>query len=160
MTNRSSGEPDLQRGVVEIQSRAMLDKRLQRLSDGASRCEDLFELATWEVLQALLDENGPDELLVRSAPPRPPPRADTWCRSPTSRQRATPGHGRVGLHDHALAAGAAAALRNSSASSSGSRSAACLILMQERPMLALGKRSAYRSGRYWPSATALTYSEM
>jgi hypothetical protein len=33
------------------------------LSDGASRFEDLFELAAWEELQALLDENGPDELL-------------------------------------------------------------------------------------------------
>jgi hypothetical protein len=39
------------------------------LSDGASRFEDLFELATWEEVQALLDENGPDELLrqVRAA---------------------------------------------------------------------------------------------
>jgi hypothetical protein len=47
-------------------------KRLQRavlLSDGASRLVDLFELATWEELLALLDENGPDELLrqVRAA---------------------------------------------------------------------------------------------
>jgi hypothetical protein len=47
-------------------------KRLQRavlLSDGASRLVDLFELATWEELVALLDENGPDELLrqVRAA---------------------------------------------------------------------------------------------
>jgi hypothetical protein len=39
------------------------------LSDGASRFEDLFELATWEELQALLGENNPDELLrqVRAA---------------------------------------------------------------------------------------------
>jgi hypothetical protein len=39
------------------------------LSDGASRLVDLFELATWEELLALLDENGPDELLrqVRAA---------------------------------------------------------------------------------------------
>jgi hypothetical protein len=39
------------------------------LSDDSSRFEDLFELATWEELQALLDENGPDELLrqVRAA---------------------------------------------------------------------------------------------
>jgi hypothetical protein len=47
-------------------------KSLQRavlLSDGASRLVDLFELATWEELLALLDENGPDELLrqVRAA---------------------------------------------------------------------------------------------
>jgi hypothetical protein len=47
-------------------------KRLQRavlLSDGASRLVDLFELATWEELLALLDESGPDELLrqVRAA---------------------------------------------------------------------------------------------
>jgi hypothetical protein len=64
------------------------------LSDGASRLVDLFELATWEELLALLDENGPDELLrqVRAAEatdPRagsglgpsaattPPP--CTWC---------------------------------------------------------------------------------
>jgi hypothetical protein len=39
------------------------------LSDGASRLVDLFELATWEELLALPDENGPDELLrqVRAA---------------------------------------------------------------------------------------------
>ena len=39
------------------------------LSDGASRLVDPFELATWEELLALLDENGPDELLrqVRAA---------------------------------------------------------------------------------------------
>jgi hypothetical protein len=39
------------------------------LSDGASRLVDLFELATWEELLALLDESGPDELLrqVRAA---------------------------------------------------------------------------------------------
>jgi hypothetical protein len=39
------------------------------LSDGASRFEDLFELATWQELQALLDKNGLDELLrqVRAA---------------------------------------------------------------------------------------------
>jgi hypothetical protein len=47
-------------------------KSLQRaalLSDGASRLVDPFELATWEELLALLDENGPDELLrqVRAA---------------------------------------------------------------------------------------------
>jgi hypothetical protein len=47
-------------------------KSLQRavlLSDGASRLVDPFELATWEELVALLDENGPDELLrqVRAA---------------------------------------------------------------------------------------------
>jgi hypothetical protein len=48
------------------------------LSDGASRFEDLFELATWEELQALLDENGPTSFCGRSAPPRPPtPRADS-----------------------------------------------------------------------------------
>jgi hypothetical protein len=34
------------------------------LSDGASRFEDLFELATWEELQALLGENGLDEHLA------------------------------------------------------------------------------------------------
>jgi serine/threonine protein phosphatase PrpC len=48
------------------------DKTLRRaalLSDGASRLVDLFELATWEELLALVDENGPDELLrqVRAA---------------------------------------------------------------------------------------------
>jgi transposase len=39
------------------------------LSDGAGRLVDLFELATWEELLALLDENGPAELLrqVRAA---------------------------------------------------------------------------------------------
>jgi hypothetical protein len=39
------------------------------LSDGASRLVDLFELATWEELLALLDASGPDELLrqVRAA---------------------------------------------------------------------------------------------
>jgi hypothetical protein len=39
------------------------------LSDGASRLADLFELATWEELLALLDASGPDELLrqVRAA---------------------------------------------------------------------------------------------
>jgi pimeloyl-ACP methyl ester carboxylesterase len=39
------------------------------LGDGASRLVDLFELATWEELLALLDESGPDELLrqVRAA---------------------------------------------------------------------------------------------
>src|SRR5215213_8118694 len=39
------------------------------LSDGASRLVDLFELATWEELLALLDESGPDELLrqIRAA---------------------------------------------------------------------------------------------
>jgi hypothetical protein len=47
-------------------------KSLQRavlLSDGASRLVDLFELATWEELLALLDANGPEELLrqVRAA---------------------------------------------------------------------------------------------
>jgi hypothetical protein len=47
-------------------------RSLQRavlLSDGASRLVDLFELATWEELLALLDENGPEELLrqVRTA---------------------------------------------------------------------------------------------
>jgi hypothetical protein len=34
------------------------------LSDGASRFEDLFELATWEELQDLLGENGLDEHLA------------------------------------------------------------------------------------------------
>ena len=36
---------------------------------GAPTWDDLFELATWEELLALLDENGPDELLrqVRAA---------------------------------------------------------------------------------------------
>jgi hypothetical protein len=49
------GGKDLQRAVL--------------LSDGASRFVDLFELATWEELLALLDENGPEELLrqVRAA---------------------------------------------------------------------------------------------
>jgi hypothetical protein len=47
-------------------------KSLQRavlLSDGASRLVDPFGLATWEELLALLDENGPDELVrqVRAA---------------------------------------------------------------------------------------------
>ena len=39
------------------------------LSDGASRLVDLFELATWEELLALLDESGPEELVrqVRAA---------------------------------------------------------------------------------------------
>jgi hypothetical protein len=38
-------------------------QRAVLLSDGASRLVDLFDLATWEELLALLDENGPDELL-------------------------------------------------------------------------------------------------
>jgi Protein phosphatase 2C len=44
-------------------------RRAVLLSDGASRLVDLFELAIWEELLALLDENGPDELLrqVRAA---------------------------------------------------------------------------------------------
>jgi len=44
-------------------------RRAVLLSDGASRLVDLFELATWEELLALLDEHGPDELLrqVRAA---------------------------------------------------------------------------------------------
>jgi hypothetical protein len=51
---------------------ALPGNSLQRavlLSDGASRLVDLFELATWEELLALLDENGPEELLrqVRAA---------------------------------------------------------------------------------------------
>jgi hypothetical protein len=71
-----------------------------------------------------------------------------------------PAVGVAPMGDQALAAAAAAAWRNSSVRSAGSRSAACRIRMQERPMLALGKRSAYRSGRYCPSTTALTYGEM
>ena len=48
------------------------------LSDGASRLVDLFELATWEELLALLDEHGPEELLRqgpgrRGRRPRGPP---------------------------------------------------------------------------------------
>jgi hypothetical protein len=44
-------------------------QRAVLLSDGASRLVDLFELATWEELLALLDENGPEELVrqVRAA---------------------------------------------------------------------------------------------
>jgi hypothetical protein len=44
-------------------------RRAVLLSDGASRLVDPFELATREELLALLDENGPDELLrqVRAA---------------------------------------------------------------------------------------------
>jgi hypothetical protein len=44
-------------------------RRAVLLSDGASRLVDLFELATWEELLALLYESGPDELLrqVRAA---------------------------------------------------------------------------------------------
>jgi hypothetical protein len=44
-------------------------QRAVLLSDGASRLVDLFELATWEELLALLDANGPEELLrqVRAA---------------------------------------------------------------------------------------------
>jgi hypothetical protein len=38
------------------------------LSDGASRLVDPFELATWEELLALLDENGPEELLRQVRP--------------------------------------------------------------------------------------------
>src|SRR4029453_5882978 len=43
--------------------------RAVRLSCGASRLVALFELATWEELLALLEENGPDELVrqVRAA---------------------------------------------------------------------------------------------
>jgi hypothetical protein len=39
------------------------------LSEGASRLVDLFGLATWEELLALLEESGPEELLgqVRAA---------------------------------------------------------------------------------------------
>jgi hypothetical protein len=44
-------------------------RRAVLLSDGASRLVDPFGLATWEELLALVDENGPDELLrqVRAA---------------------------------------------------------------------------------------------
>ena len=44
----------------------LASRSLQRavlLSDSASRLVDVFELATWEALLALLDQNGPDELL-------------------------------------------------------------------------------------------------
>ena len=44
-------------------------QRAVLLSDGASRLVDVFKLATWEELLALLDESGPEELLrqVRAA---------------------------------------------------------------------------------------------
>jgi hypothetical protein len=44
-------------------------RRAVLLSDGASRLVDPFRLTTWEELLALMDENGPDELLrqVRAA---------------------------------------------------------------------------------------------
>ena len=44
-------------------------RRAVLLRDGASRLVDLFELATWAEPLALLDENGPEELLhqVRAA---------------------------------------------------------------------------------------------
>ena len=49
-------------------------RRAVLLSDGASRLVDPFELATWEELLVLLDENGPEELLrqVRAAEPSTP----------------------------------------------------------------------------------------
>jgi hypothetical protein len=54
--------------VIGTLSRRSL-RRAVLLSDGASRLVDLFELATWEELLALLDESGPEELLrqVRAA---------------------------------------------------------------------------------------------
>jgi Protein phosphatase 2C len=66
----------------------LVGKNLQRavlLSDGASRLVDLFELATWEELLALLDESGPDELLrqVRAAE-AVDPEARQWPRTKRS----------------------------------------------------------------------------
>jgi hypothetical protein len=40
-------------------------RRAALLSDGASRLVDLFELATWEELLAVLDRDGPGELIRR-----------------------------------------------------------------------------------------------
>jgi hypothetical protein len=72
----SSAEPATGRGLSQATSQALTgslpSKTLRRavlLSDGASRLVDPFGLATWEELLALLDENGPKELLrqVRAA---------------------------------------------------------------------------------------------
>ena len=59
-------------------------RRAVLLSDGASRLVDLFDLATWELL-ALLDENGPEELLrqVRDAE-AVDPEARQWPRTKRS----------------------------------------------------------------------------
>jgi len=66
----------------------LVGKSLQRavlLSDGASRLVDPFQLATWEELLALLDENGPEELLrqVRAAE-AVDPEARQWPRTKRS----------------------------------------------------------------------------
>jgi hypothetical protein len=71
-------------------------KRLQRavlLSDGASRLVDLFELATWEELVALLEESGPDELLrqVRAAEAVDPGPAVAQDQAQRRRHRGVPG---------------------------------------------------------------------
>jgi hypothetical protein len=60
-------------------------QRAVLLSDGASRLVDLFELATWEELLALLDENSPDELLrqVRAAEAFDP-KGRQWTRTERS----------------------------------------------------------------------------
>jgi hypothetical protein len=60
-------------------------RRAVLLSDGASRLVDLFDLATWEELLALLDENGPEELLrqVRAAE-AVDPEARQWPRTKRS----------------------------------------------------------------------------
>ena len=60
-------------------------RRAVLLSDGASRLVDLFELATWEELLALLDESGPEELLrqVRAAE-AVDPEARQWPRTKRS----------------------------------------------------------------------------
>ena len=60
-------------------------RRAVLLSDGASRLVDLFELATWEELVALLDESGPEELVrqVRAAEANDP-KGRQWPRTKRS----------------------------------------------------------------------------
>ena len=65
----AAADPEAARQAVTGTLPARSLRRAVLLSDGASRLVDLFELATWEELLALLAANGPEELLrqVRAA---------------------------------------------------------------------------------------------
>jgi hypothetical protein len=57
------------------------------LSDGASRLVDLFELATWEELLALLDASAPMSCSARSGPPKPSIPRPAMAQDQTQRRR-------------------------------------------------------------------------
>jgi hypothetical protein len=60
-------------------------RRAVLLGDGASQLVDPFGLATWEVLLALLDESGPEELVrqIRAAE-AVDPEGRQWARTKRS----------------------------------------------------------------------------